>query len=432
MPNTELYTEYSGKQYSGKVIASDVRYGETFLNIEYIEKAAPGEVVKDPMTGELFLKRAIDGKRVSFAQKSRTVYDFLHEFNMQYQSSLRYRYPDHPGSYLIGTWFDVNTMLTKKLGSLVNIYENALDFPSTGLEIGNIFSFAVSPETNGVFIKASPRDGDKNALAYLSGKFTLDETVNFGGMPKTFKEWLIMHLDYKSSAIYDTWKDLEGWSSSNMLAEVTILTTGRDAANQTVSKETTKTYSLRLGEAGYMEFPEDYAEGIDTITGITVRVDKIHMPKILYEYDIMTTNANTSSGILSPLAELIEADLIAAMKIVECYYFITSPDQLPFGENRTVHQLIDSVFFNEGVDKMLTASGTRSVQSQPLKPGTWGLDSIWLEETRQVHTGNITTPTGSVDDFKTLEKSVYNPATETALSFTNNDASRFDMLVSRT
>ena len=56
MPNVESYTEYSGEQYKGKVYASDVRYGETFLNAEFIRKAAPGEVIKDPMTGELFIK----------------------------------------------------------------------------------------------------------------------------------------------------------------------------------------------------------------------------------------------------------------------------------------------------------------------------------------------------------------------------------------
>ena len=431
MPNVESYTEYSGEQYKGKVYASDVRYGETFLNAEFIRKAAPGEVIKDPMTGELFIKRAIDGKIISFAQKSRTVYDFLHEFNLQFQSALRYKYPDYAGSFLIGTWFDVNTMLTKQLGSVVNIYDHLLTFPSTDVNMGNVFKFMVSPDTNGVFIKASPRNGDKNAIAYLSGKFSLDESANFGGLQKTFREWLLMHLDYKSSAIYDTWRAMTGWESSNMLIEATFIVSGRNASGSPASKETSKTYPMRLGEAGYMEFPENYADGIKTITSITVRIDRIHMPKIQYEYFLMTVNANSSSGMLSPLAELIEADHMACMKIVECYYFITDVDQLPFGDNRTVHQMVDAIFFNEGIDKMLTASGTRSVQSQPLKPATWGIDSLWLEETRRVHRGNTSTPTGSENDFRTIEKYIYDPTADIALSFTNNDASRTDILVKR-
>lgn len=421
------YTEYSGEQYAGTVIASDVRYGSTFLNAEFIKRAAPGEILKDPITGELFTKRSIDGKLISFAQKSRTVYDFLHEFNLQYQSALRFKYPDGPGSFLIGTWFDVNTMITKKLGSLVNIYDTALKFPSMDLNMGNVFSFAVSPYTNGVFIKPAIRNGDKNAIAYLSGKFSLDELTDFGGLVKTFREWLVMHLDYMSSAVYDTWRTLKGWQTSNVLVEATIIASGLNTSNSPVSKQTTKTYALRLGEAGYMEFPEGYAEGIETINSVTVRIDKMHMPKIQYEYSIMETNA-AASGLLSPLAELIEADHIAAMRIVECYYFITAVNHLPFGDNRTVHQLVDSVFFNEGVDKMLTASGTRSVQSQPLKPTTWGIDSLWLEETRRVYPGNTSTPTGSESDFETLEKIIYDPTSETALSFTNNAASITDIL----
>lgn len=422
-------TEYSGEQYSGTVIASDVRYGSTFLNAEFVKKAAPGEIIKDPMTGELFTKRAIDGKIISFAQKSRTIYDFLHEFNLQYQSALRYRYPDHAGAYLIGTWFDVNTMITKQLGTVVNIYDSVLKFPVMDTNPGNVFSFSVSPETNGVFIKPSLRDGDKNAIAYLSGKFTLDEITGFGGLSKTFREWLLMHLEYKSSAVYDSWRILDGWDASNVLIDATIVSSGLDEFNIPVSKETSKTYALRLGEAGYMEFPSDYTDGVVQLNAVTVRIDRIHMPKIQYEYDLMTVNANTSSVVLSPLAELIEADLIACMKIVECYYFITATTQLPFGDNRTIHQLIDSIFFKEGIDKILAASGTRSVQSSPSKPDTWGIDSMWMEETRHVYPGNIAEPTGSENDFKTLEKGIYDPSADIALSFTNNDASRKDIFI---
>ncbi len=417
-------TEYSGEQYSGTVVAGDVRYGSTFLNIEHALKAAPGEIIKDPMTGELYTKRAIDGKLISFAHKSRTMYEFLQEFNLQFQSSINFRYPDAPGAYLIGTWFDVNTMITKKLGSVVNFYADSLEFPSMDSNMGNVFQFQVSPDTNGVFIKATPRHGDKNALAYLTGKFSLEESINFGGTSKTFTEWLQLHLDYKSAAVYDTWRNLPGWSGSNMLMETTITTTGLDASSRPITVTVNQTYALHLGEAGHISFPEGYAENIETVNSITVRVDKIHMPKIQYEYFLMTTNTMSTIGVASPLAELLEADLIGAMSVVECYYFITSAAQLPSGDNRIIHQMVDSIFFREAIEKLLTASGTRSAQTGAFKPTSWGLDSIWLEETREVLPGNTVIPTGSGNDFKTLEKELYNPSGDVDVYFTTKNTDR--------
>lgn len=422
-------TEYSGEQYRGTVVAADVRYGSTFLNVERVLESVPGEIVKDPITGELFTRRAIDGKIISFAQRSITVYDFLSEYNLQLQSSLRFKYPDTPGSYLIGTWFDVNTMLTHRLGDTINIYEQSLVFPSADVNPGNVFAFKVSTGTNGIFIKASTRHGDRNPIAYLTGKFSVDESIGFSGTLKTFGDWLTMHLDYQSAALYDTWKRLPGWKSSNIIVETSIIVGGQDESNRPVSNTIEKTYALRLGEAGYIEFPANYTNGIATVTSVIVRINKIHMPKICYEYFLMTTNVNTHNGIASPLLELIEADLMACIRTVECYYFISEVNQLPFGDNRTVHQLVDQSFFKLAIDKLLTASGTRSAQSSALQPTVWGLDSIWMEETRMVLPGNIVRPTGSLSDFKSLEEEMYNPAGEVGVSFTKNSFDGNNMFV---
>lgn len=399
-------TEYvGGESYGGTVIASDVRYGETFLNIDLVDKAAPGEVLKDPLTGELFLKKSIDGKVVSFAQKNSNVFDFLSEFNTIFQSSQGFIYPAKVGAYLIGTRYDINTIATGVRGESVDIYKD---------NISATISFEPSQETNGFFIKPILRNGDRISVGWLSGKFRDDEDTNFSGITETFKSFLATNLNYKDEYLYDSWKKLSGWARSNAIIDISVRVSGYSSGSK-MTISSFFSYPIRLNEQNYIRINTGKIE----VSSIAVSITKIYFPKLQYEYHI-EESPSASNGLGNPLGALVEADLRACLRSLEIYYFITSRAQIPFGDNRVIHQCIDYESFAEGIDKVLTASGTRSVQSMVEKPSTWGIDSIWAEELRNIEPGGggESIETGSENTMESLEEEIYRYPDESSLSFT--------------
>lgn len=421
-------SQYTGESYPGTVVSSDVRYGETFLNLEYLDKAAPGEIMKDPMTGELYLRRSIDGKVVSFVQRTVSVFDFLSEFNLQLQSAEGFRYPEHSGGYLLGVKYDVNTMVTHHRGELFDIYNGNLVFPRD-IDANYNFVFNISTETNGIYIKAIMRDGDRIGVGWLTGKFSEHETVSFASVSRKFKDWLVMNLNYKDGYLYDTWKEMRDWVSSNAMIDLTITTTGTRSTGAVITNTVDITRPIRLNEQTYVLFPDSYKENMQGITSVQVEVKKIYFPKIQYEYDMCKTS-QSSTGLSNPFATLIEADLRACLKSVDMYYFISAPSELPLTDNRIIHQCVGYDFFTKAIDNILTASGTRSVQSQPLRPKSWGVDSIWAEEIRHIIPGGESVPSGSSGTFDQLEDELYGPELNPVeVEFTQYDVNKEDIYI---
>ena len=149
MSDQILGNRYSGELYKdGEVISSDVRFGAAFLDVEHADKAAPGEVLRDPMTGELFTRRVIDGRLVSFSQKSHNIFEFLSEFNVQFQSAYGFKYPKSAGTYLVGTRFNADRMATHSYEDHINVLTESISLPKD-INSDNNLVFNVSNETNG-------------------------------------------------------------------------------------------------------------------------------------------------------------------------------------------------------------------------------------------------------------------------------------------
>ena len=133
----------------GQAFDADVRYGSTFLSVDNHKHSVPGEIMTDKLTGEVYLKRPIDGKIISFRQKSQTVYEAIQEFNIQFQSSVGFTHPNTPGSYLLGTKFLVDEYEdeTKKKDILLSYHE----FSKNDYKYKD-FKFELSGRTNGFYL----------------------------------------------------------------------------------------------------------------------------------------------------------------------------------------------------------------------------------------------------------------------------------------
>ena len=155
---------------------ADVRYGSSFLSIDKNKQSVSGEIMTDKLTGEVYIKRPHDGKIISFRQKSHSVYEAIQEFNIQFQSSIGFTYPEDPGSYLLGTKVDVDEFVSieEKTDILLKNHEFSKTYGDK-----KDFRFEVSGKTNGFYIKPITRLGDRTVNGYLTGQFAEHEYVNF-------------------------------------------------------------------------------------------------------------------------------------------------------------------------------------------------------------------------------------------------------------
>lgn len=397
---------------------SDVRYGSSFLNIDRNRQSVPGEIMTDKLSGEVYLKRPGDGKIVSFKQKAHTLYEAIQEFNIQFQSSLEFTYPENPGSYLLGVKVDVDEYLpsNKKKDILLENHE----FTSVVGEYTTI-RFELSTETNGFYLKPITRYGDRNICGYLSGQYSEHENTDFSSPIRSFEDWLDLSTLYDTPYKYTEWQKLENWKSTNALMDCTITVTGADEDGVGVENVVKVTAPLQINEHTHVRFPEEYNADMEYIYNIVVTIDKIYAPKLQYER-YLSEDSSSSSGLNPTVTKLMELDNRVVLQSLDIFYFISGGSQLPTNPNTTICQCVDVEFLDQAIIYLSTSSGSRAIQSQVEEPEAFPVDTMWAEELREID-GNKVTETNSVNKFEDLEKSLYSDSDD-SVTFTdeiNND-----------
>jgi len=403
---------------------ADVRYGSSFLSIDKNKQSVSGEIMTDKLTGEVYIKRPHDGKIISFRQKSHSVYEAIQEFNIQFQSSIGFTYPEDPGSYLLGTKVDVDEFVSieEKTDILLKNHEFSKNYGDK-----KDFRFEVSGKTNGFYIKPITRLGDRTVNGYLTGQFAEHEYVNFGTTVRTFTEWLDISTLYSSPYLYTEWRDEEKWAASNAIVDCTITVTGSDANGNSVTNVKDITTVIQLDEFNFVHFPDDYDEEMEHITTINVVVTKIYAPKLQYER-YLANDSNATSGINPIVDRMMEADDRVVLQSVDLFYFISGASQLPTNENTLINHCYDVEFLDQAIVYLSTASGARSIQSQVEEPSAWPVDTIWAEEIRDIQYGGAVKETASVNKFSDLERALYQDTSDN-VEYTDQLANAENLLV---
>lgn len=161
-PNSFLTPTYIGKM--------DQRFATTFLSSKYRNYSVKGEVIMDKTTGELFIKRAEDGRIISFDQNKKYLHDLLLEFRVILSNNTEFYYPTNKSSLYLSTDYDLVTMNN-------NFQFNILDGRTNNVVINNnaddnhAFKFILSKDTNGFLCKPMTRDSDKSIVEFLSNMY---------------------------------------------------------------------------------------------------------------------------------------------------------------------------------------------------------------------------------------------------------------------
>ena len=385
----------------GQTFDSDVRFGSSYLSVGKHKQGVLGEILSNKLTGEIYIKRPVDGKIVSFRQKSHTVYEAIQEFNIQFQSSVGFIHPESPGSYLLGVKMCVDELNDNPKDILKEYHE----FSKNDYKYKD-FIFGVSGETNGFYIKPVTRLGDRNVCGFLSGLFAEHEITNFSTVSKSFEDWLFENPLYNDTYLYTEWKSLNEWSSSNTLVDCVIEVSGIDSVGNMMKNEESFTVAVNMNEFSYVGFPEDYNLGMELVLATTVTIKKIYSPKLEYER-FLANDTNATSGINPIIDNLMEADDIAVLQSVDLFYFITGSSQLPFVEDMIIDQCIDVEFLDKAIVYLSTSSGARSFQVSPYKPDAFPIDTVWAEEIRNVNTNEGVVTNDTETTLEQLEETLY-------------------------
>ena len=401
----------------GKTYEADVRYGSSFLSVSKKNQAQHGEILTDKMTGEVYIVRPTDGKIISFSQKSQTVYDAVREFNLQFQSSSGYTYPDITGSYLLGTRFIKEQFLdvSKQTDILVTNKVDLLD------------TFEISTKTNGFFIKPVMRHGDKNVCGLLSGMFANDEASNFSSNVKSFSAWLNDSPLYNGTE-YPTWASLEGWDTSDALVSYKLTIYGTVGGVSKTTVYNNQIAPIKVNEYTCVRFKSDAFTGISDISRVEVQIQKFLFPKLQYER-YCAQDSSSSTGLSVAISRLMETDLKVVFQYDDLFYFIDGPSQVPVPtEDLSINTCVDVDFVNHAISNIQNASGAKAVQVQVEEPESWPVDTMWAEEIRDVLGADDVRDTGAATKFSSLEEKIYHNG-DSYVTFTNDSFNKENILI---
>lgn len=364
-------------------LTPDVRFGNSFLDEKYRDKAVRGEVLIDKIDAELFLKRPLDGKLISFMRRNTNMYDTGNELNIQLQNHPEFTFPGEDQIFL-SLKYDIFGIQ----GVDHNVLLEDMEFLNV-LDQDKKIEFKVSPESNGFFVKAKTRENDRKTASFLNMEY--NHYINEG--------WLIAPEEYSALPYFE---------NGNCIMSYTATTTGTNAdGTDAPSVEFSGAVSIRLNENSIVLFPSNYAHGIDKITEITVRITKFIFPKIQTMYSIYQEMGPPNDY---PLPDnIIEIDNAVYLKELEVWTFIQNKEEVPVSQNLFVNQIMDVFYLFEFIQKLKKVGDGNGFIPSPTRPQdvAWSTNNAWAEVIRTVSAGNIQTNQNSDTNIQDLEMFLY-------------------------
>ena len=412
----------------------DVRFGMSFLDEKYQSKAVKGEVLIDKVDAELFLKRPIDGKLISFMRRNSNLYDTVNELNTEIQANQSFIYPDTDESDLYSSlYFDFFNICG---GIDYNILlQKDIEFSSGSTNRDNQIHFKVSKNSNGFFLKLKSRENDRKVLSFLNSEFNTK-------YPNAL-------ANSKDDYIYST---ANYWEYGNASLILRYEINGYDTKNELKTFSFNSIINVRINENRLIRIPNlfihngvmCYGTSVDDIklTKINrtdVYITKISFPKLYY----MRSNVYVADKLdpKSPMydiayASIIEADNCAYLKTIEVSAFINGLPDIPTdNSNIFVNQIMDISFMYQYMSRIRKINGGNGIILSEKEPHdlVWTVNNVWAEIINTVTQGNIKYPNTSDNATKISELEDFlfgiryinteiteNPANEAALLVEND------------
>lgn len=360
----------------------DVRFGTSFLDEKYRDKAVKGEILSDKIDAELFLKRPADGKLISFMRRNTYIYETINELNVEIQNHPNFLYPDEEAIFL-SMYFDMFGIL----GSDKNIFLTDLMFTNR-LDESKKVEFKVSNNSNGFFIKPKTRDNDRKSTSFLNLEFN------------RFEENHMITRPYE-------YQGMTYWENGDTILGYTVTTTGILPDGSYTEVKSSGVSSIRTNENTLVEFPKNYNYGLKEITSISVYIDYLKFPKLQMMYEIYMANPPEYTY---PFNEIIEVDYAANIKTLEIWSFVNQKEDVPAkNTNMFLNQILSIDYLIEIMQKVKKVGDGNGVIPSVTRPSAinWSTNNAWAELIRSVSSGNTTINNNTEVTIEDLEKYLY-------------------------
>ena len=248
----------------------NLRFGSSFLNTKFRDRAVDDEVMMDKSTGSISYKRP-DGSFMSYDRENISVNDMISQMKMIYSSNKNAVYPTkvnsnaYDNTYLMGIQFDLQDF------AYVNPYVIRFEDGAI-LENPNKTPINISHEMNGFFIQAMVRPRDISIINLLSSvydrffKSYTGTDENFIEQKEIFEE----HPEYEGKTVR------VHYTVTYFKDEVPIDEISEDGYG-------------KIQEMCYIPFSNTEICSRDDVDYITFSIDKIDLPKIYYANEIKET-----------------------------------------------------------------------------------------------------------------------------------------------
>ena len=334
------------------VVPPDSRFATTFLSTKYRDRAVAGEVLMDKMSGELFIKRAGDGKIVSFYQNKKPIDELMSEFTVLRSKYQSFIYPNTVDNALyVSTNYDLTSINNEVL---YNILTDNVTISGSPSDI-NEFKFSISGKSNGFFCNNTTRICDIVFIDYLT-RYYNTKLKNYTG------------TDARFIAESKKFTNNSKWENSNAVITYDI-----------IIKKHSSTYNysdnvdyLFLNEHSFIKFPEKIYDELGSFDSATVVIKSITYDKIHF----MIENKDTfDSDFINAYNKFISADNRVEVNSCNIIHFINNTDELVILGNETIINTIEVSRVNEYLSALIDFS----LQISDTKPQ---IECLWFKPTK--------------------------------------------------
>ena len=395
-------------------IIPDVRFGTSFLDKKYKNFALKGEVIMDKVTGEILVKRKLDGKIKSFVQNDKYLHEMMVELRIMLNNYTQFTYPSTNDD----AWFsnaDFNLVDINQ-----GVYVDALTtgkftFSNTSTDAKNNFKFIVSGECNGFFIRPITRDTDKNLVQYLVSVYDSIYQDSEGSTAEDKAE----HDKFQNGR----------WSTCDIEILYSIVVHGTLTGQ---SDETSRSYSdteyIASNENNFVEFPVNYKNGFSSINYIEVSITNISFTKVKKANDYITMmgdvfDKTAYNGLISP-------DNAIYYEFMNVSCFTDTINQIPLNDsvlNICVRSMKNTLDYISIVSKLSTNSGYIPSVTRPASD-LWTANNVWAELINKLEGAGQVTETDHETDIDELEKLLYSTS-GIHTNFTMDESSANDIYI---
>jgi len=370
----------------------DIRFATTFLSHEYRDYSVEGEALMDKMTGELFIKRPVDGRVLSFEQNKKYAYDQVLELRILLTNNEDFTYPGkNNNAYYVSTNYDLVT-INKDVPNDILVSNNTeiASEGASGVDLRNTLSFNISGECNGFFITPTTRDADKTIVRILSNLY--DEYIcNYDGSDPAIK------AEQRKFQTIEKWKDSDIILSYKISITLDGSTTTYDATDY-----------IRFNEGCCVLFPknitERYPYGYDSAKVIITKLDyyKMHFVQTLSS-DI--TGLDDDTTVLESVSEYLCPDGKVYCQWANIVSFVDTYKDLRLLGNEVTVGFLDIPYIRRYMTKMAKLKRASEFIQSSARPNDeeWGANAVWAEMVRTIGLKGEVVNHNSESDLKELE-----------------------------